>query len=105
MPVALATGLSILRLRVVVRPILRKTAIGCCDMTLAGGLTITTPAAVDGGSFVVKIIAGGYNVVVNAAGASMIDGVQPSWSFDSGIDLLGRPAQDFISDGTNWYLD
>lgn len=76
-----------------------------CDMTLAGGLTITTPAAVDGGSFVVKIIAGGYNVVVNAAGASMIDGVQPSWSFDSGIDLLGRPAQDFISDGTNWYLD
>ena len=38
-----------------------------CDMTLAGGLTITTPAAVDGGSFAVKVIAGGYNVVVNAA--------------------------------------
>jgi len=68
------------------------------DMS-GGGITITAPAPVNGGEFSLKKIdASNFNVTLTG---SNIDGYMVSWSFpvtDRGI------SQDFISDGTNWYL-
>ena len=68
------------------------------DMS-AGAITITTPTPANGARFSVKKTdASNFNVTVSGAN---IDGYMISWSFpttDRGI------SQDFISDGTNWYL-
>jgi len=68
------------------------------DMS-GGAITITAPAPVNGGEFSLKKIdSSNFNVTLTG---SNIDGYMVSWSFpvtDRGI------SQDFISDGTNWYL-
>lgn len=71
------------------------------DLT-AGPVTITAPAPVNGGAFTVKKVDASNNNVTVVVPSGNIDGYMVNWSFaatDRGI------SQDFISDGTNWYLD
>lgn len=67
-----------------------------------GAVTITTPAPTDGGTFTIKKLDASNNNVTLVPASGNIDGYMVNWSFaatDRGI------SQDFISDGTNWYLD
>lgn len=69
---------------------------------MAGGpITVTTPAPANGAIFSVKKIDTSNNNVTVVPASGNIDGYMVNWSFpvtDRGI------SQDFLSDGTNWYL-
>lgn len=67
----------------------------------SGPITITTPAPVQGAVFSVKKLDASFNNVTVVPSSGNIDGYLITYSFpsfDQGI------SQDFMSNGTNWYL-